>query len=140
MIDDHLVRVLVPIMGHNWVAAAAMYMALANLSARLDVLKAAAKSRLPKELYSELEGKVIPAVRSRSRERVRIIHDWWGIDDAYPDALIYSEPLWQNMQQPNPMLVYKLKDFLDIERRHHVLIAYLDEFHNRVWAALPTPR
>ena len=84
--------------------------ALESLSARLDIISAILKPRIPEELYERFQETVMPDIRGRARERNRVIHGHWLICDDYPNDLIYAP--WGKRR-----LRYTTKDFDDIAAR-----------------------
>jgi hypothetical protein len=134
-IDDRIARLFVPLIGNCYLTVTAMFFAVASLSARLDILKTAARVRASKELYAELDGSLVPEIRARARERVPIIHGLWGISERHPDALI-SSPSFHERPTPRKTLVYKRNDFIEIERRHLLLLDHLDAYNERLWTAV----
>ena len=64
--------------------------ALESLSARLDVISAVLKPRIPDELYLHFRDNLKPEIRRRASERARVVHGPWMLCDDYPDDLIYA--------------------------------------------------
>ena len=61
--------------------------ALESLTARLDVISAVLKPRIPDELYMHFQKNLKPEIRRRASERARIVHGPWMLCDDYPDDL-----------------------------------------------------
>jgi hypothetical protein len=62
-----------------------------NLTARLDLVKAAARARLVHNLAEEVI-QLMDKARSRAGERNDLAHGIWGISKDYPDKLLRCPP------------------------------------------------
>jgi hypothetical protein len=73
--------------------------------------------------------KLCPDIRNRGRDRNKLVHNTWGICEAYPDALILTSF--------NGSMIYKLKDFVDMSTRTQVLAEKLLALLEKLPDSLP---
>lgn len=87
--------------------------ALISLPAKLDAINAAARFSLKDNDLSELEKNLLPTIRTRAKERNKVVHAKWGVSNSYPNDLI-AIPNWDSAADP---VRYESKDFDDIAQR-----------------------
>lgn len=108
---------------------------LDSLKARLSLLDAIAQERIPANLLKEFREKVVPEVRSRARERNRVVHAFWYCSDKYPDDLILLG------DSPEEHLRYSVKEFHQIADRIQLTARNITNFLFRVQAQIaPKPQ
>lgn len=119
-----------------------------SLSARLDIIGALLKPRIPKELFDEFAVELLPEIRRRSRERNLIVHSHWGVAEEYPEHIIQirdDDP--NDLYQPaEENMIYTTKDLDEIVGRivacEAKVLAYGDKIgrhveaeNERMWAS-----
>ena len=62
--------------------------AIDSLAARLDMIEAILKPRIPEDWYLRFVNDIKPELRRRARERNRIVHGHWQACSKYPKDLI----------------------------------------------------
>lgn len=110
---------------------------LNSLPAKLDFLRAAAKKRLPPDLYRELSENIIPEIRRRSKERGTVVHGMWADSKQHPEALLLYPPIWQLVINNAVPMKYKKRDFENIVGRIYELREKLTQFSSQIHALMP---
>jgi hypothetical protein len=130
----------------------AMYFAIVSTSARADTIAAAAAERLDAPMMLEFE-KLLKIIRTRARERNRIVHSNWGISLKHPNAIVsvatddqirfwhitsqnledratgsWEQTIWRQLRPT----AYRMADFLETIKRVNELIDTLQDFRKLI--------
>lgn len=167
IVETNLGRILAEILGADASIGVAMYNALVGNAGQEAVLRAVVAEKLSKDDADRFND-LLDEMRSRARERNRIVHGMWGIADTEPDKLIWQDQrVWAKTiaerfsrmrfdRMPPPLefdpnlpsgakgaFVYSDKDFKDIEARILKFSNELEEFAaglflRRLRSSIPT--
>jgi hypothetical protein len=101
---------------------------LYTIDAKIKLIEKALKVLDEPKWYEEFIKHLSPEIRKRGRERNKIVHNEWGVCEAYPHALILSSR--------EGVTVYEMRDFRDLSTRTRKLGSNLLSFVS----ALPQSR
>ncbi len=80
-----------------------------TLDTKLKLIDRALKV-LDDTTHHETFVKLRPEIRKRGQERNNLVHNTWGVCEAYPEALILNS-------FDDGLMIYTIKDFVDISTR-----------------------
>jgi len=69
-------------------AALEMYMSFTNTYPREGLLKAAASTKLEKEIFDDFCDVYLKEIKNCAKQRNKVVHSGWATSNNYPDALI----------------------------------------------------
>ncbi|QWF71348.1 hypothetical protein KEF85_02335 [Methylomonas paludis] len=118
-----------------------IYTSIVNNGTRFDILKKIVNSELNHDLIQQF-AKIIKKYRQLSPSRNRIVHGMWAISDEKPDEIYLIDPNWHlnnlaswfggevviKNKSKIEIDVYKINDFIDIQRNIIDFERLLNEF------------
>jgi hypothetical protein len=126
----------------GFAVAKTMLETVESTATRLEIISSVLEVRIPAEDFKFFETKLRPDIRKRAKERNRVVHSNWYVDDRYPDEVI--------ARIDGNYVKYSVKDFSDIAERiirlNYNMIEFLGRFQrwdgvgpwNSIYAAEPS--
>jgi hypothetical protein len=131
-VESFMLKFYIALAGGVESAAADIFLALENNSAKLAALGALLKRT--DERYRKLYEAIARLIKSRKKARDKLAHWVWGTSPHLPDALLLADPriianIDHNTDFRDAVFVYREKDFLDIISANERLASYGHSLH-----------